>query len=57
VELGPGVCIVGNVKIGDGSYVGANTVVNRDLPPNSAVLGIPMRSIDLDKLAADCTKK
>jgi len=41
------VCIVGGIKIGDGSYVGANTVVSRDLPANSAVLGIPMRSINL----------
>jgi serine O-acetyltransferase len=57
VELGPGVCIVGGIKIGDGSYVGANTVVSRDLPPSSAVLGIPMRSIDLDQLAAECTDK
>jgi serine O-acetyltransferase len=51
VELGPGVCIVGGIKIGDDSYVGANTVVSRDLPPNSTVLGIPMRAIELDKLA------
>jgi serine O-acetyltransferase len=50
VELGPGVCIVGGIKIGDGSYVGANTVVTRDLPPNSAVLGIPMRTINLGEL-------
>jgi len=51
VELGPGVCIVGGVKIGDGCYVGANTVVSRDLPPNSAVLGIPMRPVNLDGLS------
>ena len=57
VELGPGVCIVGGVKIGDCCYVGANTVVSRDLPPNSAVFGIPMRSIDLDQLVAECTDK
>jgi len=50
VELGPGVCIVGGIKIGDGCYVGANTVVSRDLPPNSTVLGIPMRRVNLDEL-------
>jgi serine O-acetyltransferase len=50
VELGPGVCIVGGIKIGDGCYVGANTVVSRDLPDNSAVLGIPMRFVKLDEL-------
>lgn len=52
VELGPGVCIVGGIKIGDGCYVGANTVVSRDLPPNSTVLGIPMRPVDLDELSS-----
>jgi serine O-acetyltransferase len=51
VELGPGVCIVGGIKIGDDSYVGANTVVSRDLPPKSTVLGIPMRAIELEKLS------
>jgi serine O-acetyltransferase len=51
VELGPGVCIVGGIKIGDGCYVGANTVVSRDLPPNSAVLGIPMRPVNLDEIS------
>jgi serine O-acetyltransferase len=50
VELGPGVCIVGGIKIGDGCYVGANTVVSRDLPDNSAVLGIPMRFVNLDEI-------
>lgn len=51
VELGPGVCIVGGVKIGDDCYVGANTVVSRDLPAKSAVLGIPMRPLQLDELS------
>lgn len=51
VELGPGVCIVGDVKIGDDCYVGANTVVSRDLPPKSAVLGIPMRPLDLHRFS------
>ncbi len=50
VELGPGVCIVGGVKIGDDCYVGANTVVSRDLPAKSTVLGIPMRVVDLGEL-------
>ena len=45
VEIGPGACIVGDVKIGDDCFVGANTVVNRDLPPGSTVLGIPLRFV------------
>jgi len=57
VELGPGACIAGGVRIGDGCYVGANTVVNRDLPANSAVLGIPMRPVDLDELCRQASDK
>jgi serine O-acetyltransferase len=45
VEIGAGVCIVGDVTIGDDSFIGANTVVNRDLPPGSTVMGIPMRFV------------
>ena len=29
--------------IGDNSYIGANAVVIRDVPPNSTVVGIPGR--------------
>jgi serine O-acetyltransferase len=43
VEIGPGAAIVGSIHIGDDCFVGANTVVGRDLPPGSRVLGIPMR--------------
>ena len=50
VEIGPGACIVGGIRVGDGSYVGANTVVNRDLPENSVVLGIPMRFVSAAEL-------
>ncbi len=57
VELGPGACVAGGVKIGDGCYVGANTVVSRDLPANSAVLGIPMRRVDLDELCRQASEK
>jgi serine O-acetyltransferase len=51
VEVGPGACIVGGVHIGEGSYVGANTVVVHNLRPGSAVLGIPPRPLDLRALA------
>jgi serine O-acetyltransferase len=43
VEIGPGAAIVGSIHIGDDSFVGANTVVGRDLLPSSKVMGIPMR--------------
>ena len=45
VEIGPGASIVGSVHIGDDSFVGANTVVGRSLPPGSQVMGIPLRFV------------
>jgi serine O-acetyltransferase len=51
VEIGPGVCIAGGLRVGDGSYIGANTVVSRDVPANSVVLGIPMRFVNGADLA------
>ncbi|MET0342466.1 MAG: serine acetyltransferase [Polyangiales bacterium] len=52
VEIGPGACIVGGVKIGDGSYIGANSVVCHNVRPGSTVIGIPPVPVDLDQLEA-----
>jgi len=41
--LGVGVLTLPHVKIGDGCYVGAGTLVNRDVPPHSLVYGTPAR--------------
>jgi len=45
VWLGEQVCILPGVTIGDGSIVGANSVVTRDIPPNSIAAGNPARVI------------
>lgn len=59
VVVGAGAKILGNITIGDSSYVGANAVVIKDVPPNSTVVGIPGRltkqdgkkiDIDLDHI-------
>jgi serine O-acetyltransferase len=51
VEIGPGACIVGGVTVGDDAYIGPNTVVaRRNVPPGTAVLGIPPRPVDLASL-------
>ena len=34
---------LGNITVGDNSYVGANAVVIKDVPPNSTAVGIPAR--------------
>ena len=43
VTIGAGARILGPVRLGAGSQVGANAVVVRDIPPGSVVVGIPGR--------------
>jgi len=43
VVIGTGAKILGNITIGDNSYIGANAVVIKDVPPNSTVVGVPGR--------------
>jgi len=60
VVVGAGAKIIGAFKIGDGSRIGAGSVVVREVPTNSVVVGVPGRvtyrdgqrvegSIDLDQ--------
>ena len=41
VVVGAGAKILGNITIGDNSYIGANAVVLKDVPANSTVVGVP----------------
>ena len=43
VVIGTGAKILGNINVGDNSYIGANAVVIKDVPPNSTVVGVPGR--------------
>jgi len=43
--FGNNVSVIGNVKIGHGSIVGANTLVTKDIPPFSMVVGNPAKVI------------
>lgn len=43
VVIGTGAKVLGNIIVGDNSYIGANAVVIRDVPPNSTVVGVPGR--------------
>mgnify|MGYP001589075498 CR=1 FL=1 len=43
VVIGGGAKILGNITIGDNSYIGSNAVVIKDVPPNSTVVGVPGR--------------
>jgi len=43
VVIGGGAKVLGNITVGDNSYIGANAVVIKDVPPNSTVVGVPGR--------------
>ena len=43
VVVGTGAKVLGNIKIGDNSYIGANAVVIKDVPANATVVGVPGR--------------
>ncbi len=43
VVIGTGAKILGNITIGNNSYIGANAVVVKDVPANSTVVGVPGR--------------
>lgn len=45
VVIGGGAKILGNITIGDHSYIGANSVVLMDVPEESTVVGIPGRIV------------
>jgi len=47
VDVGVGACILGAVTVGDDCVIGANSVVIRDLPPGSVVMGVPARQAAL----------
>jgi serine O-acetyltransferase len=44
-DLGSGVCVLGEVRVGKGSFVGANSVVVQDVPTGATVFGVPARII------------
>ncbi|MDD4899970.1 MAG: serine acetyltransferase, partial [Candidatus Omnitrophica bacterium] len=43
VVIGGGAKVLGNITVGDNSYIGANAVVIKDVPANSTVVGVPGR--------------
>lgn len=53
VYVGPGAKLFGDIVIGDRAIIGANAVVNRDVPADSVVGGIPARVIDSRHVSTD----
>ena len=48
VYIGPHVCIVENVHIGNNSTIGAGAVITRDIPENATVAGVPAKVLNYD---------
>lgn len=48
VVIGTNASVLGAITIGDGARIGAGSVVVRDVPPKSTVVGIPGRIVLLD---------
>jgi serine O-acetyltransferase len=45
VDIGCGVCVLGNVVVGHDSIIGSNAVVLTDVPPYSVAVGLPARVV------------
>lgn len=45
VDIGANVCVIGPITIGDNVKIGAGTVITKDVPTNSTVVGNPARII------------
>lgn len=48
VVIGAGAKILGNITIGQNSYVGGNSVVLADVPDNATIVGVPGRVVKRD---------
>ena len=45
VTIGAGAVVIGPIKLGQNSFVGANSVVLTDIPPNCLAVGAPARIV------------
>lgn len=45
VYIAPGSKIFGKITLGDGCAVGANSVVNSDVPPHTTAVGLPAKTV------------
>ena len=49
VVIGAGAKILGPITLGEGSKVGSNAVVVKDIPPGATAVGIPARILDTEQ--------
>jgi len=48
VVVGSGAQILGPIEVGEGAKIGANSVVTKDVLPQSTVVGIPAKAVPVD---------
>lgn len=53
VTVGAGAKVLGAITLGEGSRVGAGSVVIRSAPPNAVIVGIPGRVLDASALGRE----
>lgn len=57
VYIGPNVCLVEHVHVGNNANIGAGAVVTRDIPDNATAVGVPAKVINYDRPAAYINNK
>lgn len=45
VSIGAGAVLIGDIEIGEGAHIAANSLVNRDVPPRATVMGVPAKIV------------
>ncbi len=55
VVIGTGAKVLGPIEIGEGSKIGAGSVVVKSVPPDSTVVGVPGRTVEEHKKHAKAT--
>jgi len=53
VYVGAGAKVIGDIRVGDGVIIGANTVVTKNVPARMRVVGAKVRVLPIDEPAAD----
>ncbi len=49
VYIGPHVCVIDKVNIGDNATIGAGAVVNKDIPADATAVGVPAKVVSYNE--------